>query len=182
MDYTAMEQYWIWLSSVEGIGAKRLFGGRPEDALPGIVGQRLESTVGENLRGGKARRDLEAAARGDALGREFENLLVVLGTDEESVARNVGDALAVACVAQGVGIVVVSNELHGGDVARGEEGDAHLRPSVGLLFVADEGVAVVADVCDAAVVASRDAPPVHVVLFEYLCLLGLQSGCEKKHQ
>ena len=25
MDYTAMEQYWIWLSSVEGIGAKRFY-------------------------------------------------------------------------------------------------------------------------------------------------------------
>ena len=25
MDYTAMEQYWIWLSSVEGIGARRFY-------------------------------------------------------------------------------------------------------------------------------------------------------------
>ena len=25
MDYTAMEQYWVWLSSVEGIGAKRFY-------------------------------------------------------------------------------------------------------------------------------------------------------------
>ena len=25
MDYTAMEQYWIWLSSVEGIGTKRFY-------------------------------------------------------------------------------------------------------------------------------------------------------------
>ena len=25
MDYTAMEQYWIWLSSVEGIGPKRFY-------------------------------------------------------------------------------------------------------------------------------------------------------------
>ena len=25
MDYTAMEQYWVWLSSVEGVGAKRFY-------------------------------------------------------------------------------------------------------------------------------------------------------------
>ena len=25
MDYTAMDQYWIWLSSVEGIGPKRFY-------------------------------------------------------------------------------------------------------------------------------------------------------------
>ena len=25
MEYTAMEQYWIWLSSVEGIGTKRFY-------------------------------------------------------------------------------------------------------------------------------------------------------------
>ena len=57
-----------------------------------------------------------------------------------------------------------SQIFHAPDITRTLEADIHLVPSVARLLVADEGVAVAADGSDAAIVASRYPPTMHIML------------------
>ena len=47
MEYSPMDQYWIWLSSVEGLGVKKFYAllSEYEDARSGFNSQKLNSLL-----------------------------------------------------------------------------------------------------------------------------------------